>query len=58
MSEKRLMLDIASAREGFVGHEISKMGSIRSGDNIADGLTKRMKQSIPNRKRDSGYVAY
>lgn len=43
-AEKRLMLDIAAAREGFRKHEISDIGLVRSEDNIADGLTKAMKQ--------------
>ena len=44
-SEKRLMLDIAGAREGFGRHEISDIRFLRSEDNISDGMTKRMKQS-------------
>ena len=43
-SEKRLMLDIAAAQEGFSKKEISDIGFVRSEENIADGLTKRMSQ--------------
>lgn len=43
-AEKRLMLDIAAAREGFWKHEISDIGFVRSNNNLADGLTKSMKQ--------------
>lgn len=43
-SEKRLMLDIAAAREGFRDHLISDIGFIRSTKNVADGLTKPMSQ--------------
>lgn len=43
-SEKRLMLDIACAREGFKNHEISNIGFIGSSNNLADGLTKKMSQ--------------
>ena len=38
--EKRLMLDIACAREGFRSREISDIGFVRSSENIADGLAK------------------
>lgn len=44
-SERRLMIDIASAREGFKNRDISDIGFVRSGHNIADGLTKSMNQS-------------
>lgn len=44
-SEKRLMLDVASAREGFRRMEISDIGFIRSSHNLADGLIKSMKQA-------------
>lgn len=43
-SEKRLMLDIAAARQGFNNFEISNIGFVRTADNIADGLTKAMNQ--------------
>ena len=39
-SEKRSILDIACAREGFMAHDISDIGFVRSRDNVADGLTK------------------
>ena len=44
ISEKRLMLDISCAREGFKNHEISNIGFIRSSFKLADGLTKKMSQ--------------
>ena len=44
-SEKRLMLDIAAAREGFRDRIISDIGFVRSKANLADGLTKPMQQA-------------
>ena len=44
-SEKRLMLDVASAREGFIKHEISDIGFGRTSNNLADGLTKEIPQA-------------
>ena len=44
-SEKKLMLDIATARDGLTEHEISYIGFVRSDENIADGLTKPMKRT-------------
>lgn len=43
-SEKRIMLDIAAAREGFKEKTISDIGLVRSEHNIADGFTKDMSQ--------------
>ena len=43
-AEKRLMLDMAVAKEGFRKKEISDIGFVRSNDNVADGLTKTMHQ--------------
>ena len=43
-SEKRMMLDIAAAREGFREKIISDIGFVRSSCNVADGLTKPMQQ--------------
>lgn len=40
-AEKRLMIDIAIAREGYRLGQISDIGFIRSGQNLADHLTKR-----------------
>ena len=42
--EKRMMLDIAAAREGFRDEGISDIGFVRSANNIVDGLTKPMQQ--------------
>ena len=38
------MLDIDAAREGFKKEEISDVNFVRSDDNIADALTKKMSQ--------------
>ena len=43
-NEKRLMLDIHAAREGYKAHDIRNIGFVRSEQNIADGLTTCMKQ--------------
>lgn len=43
--EKRLMLDIAGARERFRNRDISDIGLIRSEHNLEDSLTKKMSQS-------------
>ena len=45
-SEKRMMLDIAAAREGFKIKTISDITFIQSSQNIADGLTESMTQAI------------
>ena len=39
-TERRLMVDIASAREAYLDRTISNVGLIRSEFNPADGLTK------------------
>ena len=44
-AEKRLMLDIAAAREAFRVEDITDICLVRSDDNIADGLTKTMSQA-------------
>jgi len=44
-AEKRLMLDISTAREGFLIHEISNIGFVRTNHNVSDGLTKPMQQA-------------
>jgi hypothetical protein len=44
-SERRLMLDIACAQDAWTKQDISDIGFIRSAENIADGLTKQMKQA-------------
>ena len=45
-SEKRTMLDIAAARQGFKNKVISDIGFVRSSKNVADGLTKPMSQAM------------
>lgn len=39
-TEKRLMIDIAAAREAYNRNEISNVGLVKSANNLADGLTK------------------
>lgn len=39
-TEKRLMIDVAAAREAYNRHEISNVGLVRSEHNVPDGLTK------------------
>lgn len=53
-SEKRMMLDIAAAREGFRDRVILDIGFVRSNDNLADGLTKPMQQAALQRVLKSG----
>lgn len=43
-SEKRPMLDMARAREGFRNKEINDIGLIQSENNFVDSLTKMMSQ--------------
>lgn len=44
-SEKRTMIDIAAAREGFRDKNISDIGLVPTNNNIADSLTKSMSQA-------------
>ena len=44
-SQKRTMIEIASAREGFRDRVISDIGFVRSQHNLADALTKPMSQA-------------
>ena len=44
-AEKRLMLDIAAAKEAFGKKEISDIGFVRSNDNTVDGFTKMIHQT-------------
>lgn len=55
-SEKRMMLDIAAAREGFKNKTISDIGFVRSSKNIADGLTKHMSQAVLRQIIDSSML--
>lgn len=45
-SEKRMTLEVASARQGFKDKTISNIGFVRSSNNIADGITKKMNQAV------------
>ncbi len=44
-SEKRMMSDIAAAREGYRRGDISNIHFVRSSKNLADGLTKPMNEA-------------
>jgi len=39
-TEKRLMIDVAAAREAYNSNEMSNVGLVNSMHNVADGLTK------------------
>lgn len=54
-SEKRMMLDIAAARDGFRDKIISDIGFVRSLKNLADGLTKPMSQAELQEVVSSGF---
>ena len=45
MTEKRLLIDIACLRQAFRSGELSNLGWIRSGENVADALTKDKSKS-------------
>ena len=55
-SEKRTMLDIGAAREGFRDKKISNIGFIQSSSNLADGLTKAMAQAFLREVISAGYL--
>lgn len=55
-SERRLMLTIATEREAFRKAEISDKKLIWSGDNVTDGLTKRMFQAVLKATRDGNIL--
>ena len=55
-SEKRMMLDIAAAREGFKSKTISDTGFVRSSHNVADGPTKSMSQTMIREVIATGYL--
>ena len=44
-SERRLMIDVTSAREAYEAREIDNIGFVRSESNLADSLTKANKQA-------------
>jgi hypothetical protein len=41
-SERSLLIDLAVVRQGYPAHEIDNLVFVRSEDNLADALTKRM----------------
>lgn len=55
-SEKKMMLDIAAAKEGFKNKTISDIGFVWSSQNIADGLTKSMGQADLRQVIATGYL--
>ena len=55
-SEKRMMLDIAAAREGFRDKVISDIGFMRSSLNNAEGLTKAMQQKSLQKVLMTGWL--
>jgi len=57
-SEKRTMIDVASAREGFRDRDISDIGFVRSSQNIFDGLTKRMSRKALKQYMESGILTF
>jgi hypothetical protein len=50
------MLDIACAQDAWTKQDISDIGFIRSAENIADGLTKQMKQASLLKVLDTGQL--
>jgi hypothetical protein len=48
-SERSLLIDLAVVRQGYRAHEIDNLVFVRSEDNLADALTKRME---PHALRD------
>ncbi len=56
-SEKRMMLDIAAAREGFPDKVISDIGLFRSSSHFAHSLTKPMSQAALKSVVDSGFLS-
>ena len=55
-NEKRIMIDIHSARRAYRAHEVSNIGFVRSENNIADGLTKlKMQSALLNLLRTGKY---
>jgi Reverse transcriptase (RNA-dependent DNA polymerase) len=41
-TERRLLIDLAALKMGYLNHEIDNLVFVRSTDNLADALTKRM----------------
>ena len=54
-TEKRLMIDIASARECYNRQEISHVGLVSSEHNVADGLTKETPNNALEKLMTNGY---
>lgn len=57
-SEKRTILDIPAAREGFQDHAIYDNGFVWSQPNLADKLIKTMSQAAIRNDVTSGVIKY
>ena len=55
-AEKRLMLDISTAKDGFKERVISDIDFFRSSRNLADGLTKAMNQATLGEVLTASYL--
>ena len=54
-TEKRLLIDIAATREAYNLHEISNVGLVLLGENIADGLIKIASFASLNKVMETGF---
>ena len=55
--EKRLMLDVYAARQGYKQQDISNIGFVRSNQNISDRLTTSMNQEALRNAITSGKLS-
>lgn len=44
-NEKSMVLDVLATRQAYKARQISNLSFVRSEDNLADGLTEKMKQA-------------
>jgi hypothetical protein len=44
-AERRLLVDLAAVRQGYRAYDVDDIILVRSSDNLADALTKRMEPS-------------
>ena len=51
-----MILNIAAAREGFRRKTISDIGFVRSSSNVADGITRQMKQAMRREVINAGVL--
>eukprot|EP00172_Hildenbrandia_rubra_P000685 Plantae.Rhodophyta-Hildenbrandia_rubra.ctg13760.p1 GENE.Plantae.Rhodophyta-Hildenbrandia_rubra.ctg13760~~Plantae.Rhodophyta-Hildenbrandia_rubra.ctg13760.p1 ORF type:complete len:195 (-),score=19.65 Plantae.Rhodophyta-Hildenbrandia_rubra.ctg13760:621-1205(-) len=54
--EKRLLIDLAMARDAYKKKEINNVGWVRSANNLADPLTKAVKDSILDKVLNSSIL--